>query len=74
MSFSDNLPAGKMQVTSVVQKGHNSDSDEDEGVASPMSSSGSSGESLREEKKVQKAKLEESVRSSRTANFIPGMQ
>lgn len=54
MSFSDNLPAGKMQVTSVVQKGHNSDSDDDEGVASPMSSSGSSSgrESLREEKKV----------------------
>ena len=54
MSFSDNLPlaTGTMQVISVVQKGHTSDSDEDEGVASPMSSSGSSGESLREEKKV----------------------
>lgn len=40
-----------------------------------MSSSGSSGgESLREEKKISKAKLEESVRSSRTANFIPSMQ
>jgi hypothetical protein len=39
MSFADNMPI-KMQVTSVAQKEQNNDSDdENEGVASPGSSS-----------------------------------
>jgi hypothetical protein len=39
MSFADNVPI-KMQVTSVAQKEQNNDSDdENEGVASPGSSS-----------------------------------
>ena len=73
MSFADNLPvAAKMQVTSVAQKGQNSDSEDDEeGIASPGSSSSSDSVTHEEKKQASKAKLEESVRSSRTANFIP---